>query len=58
MRRQEEQVQPIGNLQITTRMPASLIQDQEEVLVWPHPLFLGKGRQGQGKGCSRDRWHE
>ena len=58
MRRQEEQVQPWRNLQISTRVPASLIQDQQDVLVWPHPVLLGKRRQRQGKGRGIDRRHE
>ena len=58
MRRQEQQVQPWRKLQISTRMPASLIQDQQDVFVWPHPLFLGKGSQCQGKGHGRDGRHE
>jgi hypothetical protein len=58
MRRQAQQVQPVRNLQLSTRMPASLIQHQEHVLVWPHPLFLGEGRQSEGKGRGSDRWQE
>src|SRR5215831_10127761 len=58
MRRQAQQVQPWRKLEISTRMPASLIQDQEDVFVWPHPVLLGKGRQSKGKGYGRDRWHE
>lgn len=58
MRRQEQQVQPVRNLQISTRVPARLIQDQDDLFVWPHPLFLGERRQREGKGCGRDRWHE
>ena len=58
MRRQEQQVQPLRKLEISTRVPASLIQDQEDVFVWPQPLFLGKSIQSKGKGRCVDRWHE
>ena len=58
MRRQEEQVQPCRQLEISTRVPARLIQNQEDVFVRPQPLFLGKSRQREGKGRGIDRWHE
>lgn len=58
MRRQEQQVQPLRNLEISTLVPASLIQDQEQVFVWPHPLFLGESSQSEGKGRGIDRRHE
>lgn len=58
MRRQEQQVQPLRKLEISTLVPASLIQDQEQVFVWPHPLFLGESSQSEGKGRGIDRRHE
>ena len=58
MRRQEQQMQPVRNLEISTRVPASLIQDQEQVFLWPHALFLGESREGEGKGRCIDRRHE
>lgn len=58
MRRQEEQVEPVRNLQISTGVPASLIQDQDDLFVWPHPLFLGERRQREGKGHRIHGGHE
>src|SRR6266567_2824631 len=58
MRRQEQQVQSLRNLELSTLVPASLIQDQEQVFVWSHPLFLGESSQNEGKGHCIDRRHE
>jgi hypothetical protein len=46
---QKEQMKPFGNHQITTLVPASLIQNQEKMLVWPSALFLCEGRKTREK---------
>jgi hypothetical protein len=58
MRWQEQQVQPFRKLEIGTLVPASLIQDQQQVFVWPNPLFLGKSGKSEGKGHGIDCRHE
>jgi hypothetical protein len=58
MRWQEQQVQPFRNLESGTRVPASLIQNQKQVFLWPHCLFLGESREREEKGCCIDRRHE
>jgi hypothetical protein len=58
MRGQEQEMQPFRNLKIGTLVPASLIQDQEQVFIWPHSLFLGESREREGKGRCIDRRHE
>ncbi len=55
---QKEQMQPFWNHEITTLVPASLIQDQENLLVRPSALFLYEGGQSEGKGRGIDRRHE
>jgi hypothetical protein len=49
MRWQKEQMQAVWKLEISTLVPASLIQDQEQLLVWPSLLFLGEGSQSERK---------
>ena len=51
-------MQPFGNHQVTTLVPARLIHHQKQVFVWPYLLFLGEGAQGQRKGLSIDGGHE
>lgn len=58
MRGQKEQMQPFGNHQSTTLVPASLIQHQENLLVWPHALFLCESSQNERKDLCIDRGHE
>jgi hypothetical protein len=58
MRRQKEQMKPFWNHEITTLVPARLIQNQENLLVQPSALFLCEGGQREGKGRGIDRRHE
>jgi len=58
MRWQEQQVQPFRNHELSTLVPARLIEDQEQVCVRTHPLFLGEGGESEGKSRSIDRRHE
>jgi hypothetical protein len=55
---QKEQMKPFRNHQITTFVPAGLIKDQENVLVWPNLLFLGESGQREGEGSGVDSRHE
>src|SRR5918912_2953199 len=49
MRWQKEQMQPFGNLEPCTLVPARLVEDQGDVFVGPHLLFFGEGGKGQGE---------
>jgi hypothetical protein len=40
----------IRNLNLSAFVPARLIEDQEKLLVWPHPLLLGESSQSERKG--------
>lgn len=55
---QKEQMNPFGNGQIATLVPARLIQNQENPLVRSSALFLSKGGQSKRKSRRIDRWHE
>ena len=55
---QKEQVQPFGNSQLGTLVPARLICDHKHVFVRPHALLLGKGGERQRKSGRIDRGHE
>ena len=58
MRGQEQQVQPFRNRESSTLVPARLIEHQEQVFLWPHPLFVSESCEREGKGRSIDRRHE
>lgn len=55
---QKEQVKSFRNHQIRTFVPTSLIEHQENVLVWPNLLFLCEGGQRDGEGCGVDGGQE
>jgi hypothetical protein len=55
---QKEQMKSFGNHEIATLVPASLIQDQEDLLVRPSALFLSEGSQRERTGRGSDRRHE
>lgn len=55
---QKEQMKPFWNYEITTLVPARLVQNQKNLLVRPSALFLCEGGQSEGKGCGIDRWQE
>ena len=48
----------MGNHQVSTFVPARLIQHQEQVFLWPDSLFAGERREREGKGCGIDRRQE
>jgi hypothetical protein len=58
MRWQEQQMQSFWNHQISTLVPASLIQNQEQVLGWTHFVLLGESGESEGKSRGIDRRHE
>lgn len=58
MRWQEQQMQPLRKLEISTLVPASLIQDQKQVFVRSYLLFLSESSQSEGKGRCIDRRYE
>lgn len=58
MRGQEEQVQPVRDCEISTLVPACLIEHQEQVFLGSDALFVRESREREGKGCGIDRWHE
>ena len=51
-------MQPLRNRERCTLVPASLIHDQDNVLVWPHPLLFCEGGQRQREGLRIDRRNE
>lgn len=55
---QKEQVKPFWNHEVPTLVPASLIQNQEDLLVRPNALFLCEGGQSEGKSRCIDHRHE
>lgn len=48
---QKEQMKLFWNYEITTLVPARLIQHQKNVRVRPGALFLCEGGQSEEKGC-------
>src|ERR1051326_931082 len=58
MRWQEEQVQSFGNHQFPTLVPASLIQNQQQVFAGSNSLLSCKRSKSQGKGSGIDLGHE
>lgn len=55
---QKEQMKPLGDHEIATLVPARLIENQENPLVWPGTLFLSEGCQSERKGRRINRRHE
>lgn len=51
-------MQPFRKLEIGALVPASLIEDQQQMFLWPHALLLSESRERKGKGGSIDRRHE
>jgi len=51
-------MQAFGNLESRTGVPTCLIEDQENLLVWPSSLVLGESGQRQRKGRGIDGRHE
>ncbi len=47
-------MEPFGNDQVPTLVPASLIQNQENMLVWSNVLFLCEGSQSKRKNVRSD----
>jgi hypothetical protein len=58
MRWQKEQMQPLGNHEVTTLVPTCLIHHQQNVRVWPTSLFLGEGAEGEREGLRIDSGHK
>jgi hypothetical protein len=58
MRWQKEQMQSFGNHKITAFVPACLIENEKDVLVWPSPLLLDEGSKSKRKGRCVDGRHE
>src|SRR5437899_203634 len=55
---QKEQMKPLRDHEIATLVPARLIENQENPLVWPGTLFLSEGCQSERKGRRINRRHE
>ena len=55
IRWQERQVDPLWQLQSGTAVPASTIQYQHDVFVWPCSYLLSKCGQGLGEDLNADR---
>ena len=53
IRRQEHQVDPLGQRESSTAVPASTIQYQHDVFVWPCSHFLGKRGKPRGRRPQR-----
>ncbi len=51
-------MQSFGNHQIPAFVPACLIENQKDALVWPNPLLFGEGSKSKRKGGSVDGRHE
>jgi len=51
-------MQSFGNHQITAFVPACLIENQKDVLIWPNSLLLDEGSKSKRKGGRVDGRHE
>lgn len=51
-------MQPFRNHQISTLVPARLIEDQKQMFLRPDSLFVSERSERERKGRSIDRWHE
>jgi hypothetical protein len=56
--RQEHQVDPLGQGESSTAVPASTIEHQHDLFVWPCSHLLGKSGQGEGEDLNADRGHQ
>jgi hypothetical protein len=54
IRWQERQVDPLGQCESRTAVPAGTIQHEDDVFVWPCSSFLGKSGQGEGEDLHAD----
>ena len=51
-------MQPFRNDQLSTLVPACLIEDQQQVFLRSDSLFVSEHSERERKGCGMNRWHE
>src|SRR5690242_4543186 len=56
--RQEQQMDALGQGESSTAMPASTIEHQHDVFVWPCSYFLSKSGQSEGEDLHADGGHQ